>query len=107
MKMYEVYSMLAKGELAEGTKINTHGGESYIVTNNEIYHTYYNSPLSAYNNALNKDFMNEEVELILPKVKEIQITIAPIDDLLELKIDLAKSGYEVKSIRKVCGYEDD
>ncbi len=70
-------------------------------------HTYYNSPLSAYNNALNKDFMNEEVELILPKVKEIQITIAPIDDLLELKIDLAKSGYEVKSIRKVCSYEND
>ena len=51
--------------------------------------------------------MNEEVELILPKVKEIQITIAPIDDLLELKIDLAKSGYEVKSIRKVCSYEND
>ncbi|CAI3480338.1 hypothetical protein CIRMBP1218_02226 [Enterococcus cecorum] len=51
--------------------------------------------------------MNEEVELILPKVKEIKITIAPIDDLLELKIDLAKSGYEVKSIREVCSYEND
>lgn len=107
MKMYEVYSMLARGELVDGTKINTHDGESYIVTGNEIYHAYYNTPLSAYNNVLNKDFMNEEVELILPKVKEIQITIAPIDDLLELKIDLAKSGYEVKSIRKVCGYEND
>ena len=107
MKMYEVYSMLAKGELAEGTKINTHGGESYIVTNNEIYHTYYNSPLSAYNNALNKDFMNEEVELILPKVKEIQMTIAPIDDLVELRECLEKDGYEVKNIRKVCSYETD
>ena len=107
MKVYEVYGMLAKGELIDGTKINTHDGESYIVTGNEIYHTYYNTQLSAYNNVLNKDFMNEEVELILPKVKEIHITIAPIDDLSELKIDLAKSGYEVKSIRKVCGYEDD
>ncbi len=107
MKMYEVYSMLAKGELAEGTKINTHGGESYIVTNNEIYHTYYNSPLSAYNNALNKDFMNEEVELILPKVKEIQITISPIDDLSELRECLEKDGYEVKSIREVYDYEND
>ena len=107
MKVYEVYGMLAKGELIDGTKINTHDGESYIVTGNEIYHTYYNTPLSAYEDVLNKDFMNEEVELILPKVKEIKITIAPIDDLLELKIDLAKSGYEVKSIRKVCGYEND
>ncbi len=107
MKMYEVYSMLARGELIDGTKINTSGGESYIVTGNEIYHTYYNTPLSAYNNALNKDFMNEEVKLILPKVKEIQMTLAPIDDLLELKIDLAKSGYEVKSIRKVYDYEND
>lgn len=101
MKMYEVYGMLARGELVDGTKINAHDGEGYIVTGNEIYHTYYNTPLSAYDNILNKDFMNEEVELILPKVKEIQITIAPIDDLSELKIDLAKSGYEVKSIRKV------
>lgn len=107
MKIYEVYGMLARGELVDGTKINTNDGEEYIVTGNEIYHTYYNTPLSAYDNVLNKDFMNEEVELILPKVKEIQITIAPIDDLLELKIDLAKSGYEVKSIRKVCGYEND
>ena len=107
MKVYEVYGMLAKGELVDGTKINTSGGESYIVTGNEIYHTYYNTPLSAYDNVLDKDFMNEEVELILPKVKEIQITIAPIDDLSELKIDLAKSGYEVKSIRKVYDYEND
>lgn len=101
MKVYEVYGMLAKGELIDGTKINTHDGESYIVTGNEIYHTYYNTPLSAYNNVLNKDFMNEEVELILPKVKEIQITIAPIDDLSELREYLEKDGYEVKSIRKV------
>lgn len=107
MKMYEVYSMLAKGELADRTKINTHGGESYIVTNNEIYHTYYNTPLSAYNNVLNKDFMNEEVELILPKVKEIQMTIAPIDDLVELREYLEKDGYEVKSIWKVYDYEND
>lgn len=107
MKVYEVYGMLAKGELIDGTKINTHDGESYIVTGNEIYHTYYNTPLSAYDNVLNKDFMNEEVELILPKVKEIQITIAPIDDLSKLKIDLAKSGCEVKSIRKVYDYEND
>ena len=107
MKMYEVYSMLAKGELVEKTKINTHGGESYIVTNNEIYHTYYNSPLSAYNNALNKDFMNEEVELILPKVKEIKMTIATIDDLAELREYLEKDGYEVKSIWKVYSYEND
>lgn len=107
MKVYEVYGMLARGELVDGTKINTHDGESYIVTSNEIYHTYYNTPLSAYNNVLNKDFMNEEVELILPKVKEIQITIAPIDDLSELRKCLEKDGYEVKSISKVCGYEDD
>ena len=107
MKMYEVYGMLARGEFAERTKINTHGGKSYIVTNNEIYHTYYNSPLSAYNNVLNKDFMNEEVELILPKVKEIKITIAPIDDLAELREYLEKDGYEVKNIRKVCSYETD
>ena len=107
MKMYEVYSMLARGELVDGTKMSTHGGESYILTNGEIYHAYYNEPLSSYNNVLEKCFMNEEVELTLPKVKEIQITIAPIDDLLELKIDLAKSGYEVKSIRKVCSYEND
>ena len=106
MKVYEVYSMLARGELADGAKINTSGGESYIVTNNEIYHTYYNTPLSAYNNVLNKDFMNEEVKLILPKVKEIQITLAPIDDLAELRECLAKSGYEVKSIRKVYDYEN-
>lgn len=101
MKMYEVYSMLARGELVDGTKINTHDGESYIVTDNEIYHTYYNTPLSAYDDVLNKDFMNEEVELILPKVKEIQITIAPIDDLVELREYLEKDWYEVKSIRKV------
>lgn len=107
MKVYEVYGMLAKGELVDGTKINTHDGESYIVTGNEIYHTYYNTPLSAYDNVLNKEFMNEEVELILPKVKEIQITIALIDDLLELKTDLAESGYEVKRIRKVYDYEND
>ena len=107
MKMYEVYSMLARGELVDGTKISPHGGESYILTNGEIYHTYYNTPLSAYNNALNKDFMNEEVELILPKVKEIQITIAPIDDLAELREYLEKDGYEVKSIRRVYSYEDD
>lgn len=107
MKMYEVYSMLARGELIDGTKINTSGGESYIVTNNEIYHTYYNSPLSAYNNVLNKDFMNEEVKLIFPKVKEIQITLAPEDDLAELREYLEKDWYEVKSIRKVYDYEDD
>lgn len=107
MKVYEVYSMLARGELVDGTKINTSGGESYIVTGNEIYHTYYNSPLSAYNNVLNKDFMNEEAEIIFPKVKEIQITLAPIDDLAELREYLEKDGYEVKNIRKVYDYEND
>lgn len=107
MKMYEVYSMLARGELVDGTKISTHGGESYILTNGEIYHTYYNEPLSSYNNVLEKCFMNEEVELTLPKVKEIQITIAPIDDLVESREYLEKGGYEVKNIRKVCSYETD
>lgn len=107
MKIYEVYGMLARGELVDGTKINTNDGEEYIVTGNEIYHTYYNTPLSAYDNVLNKDFMNEEVELILPKVKEIQITIAPIDDLVELREYLEKDGYEVKNIRKVYDYEND
>lgn len=107
MKVYEVYGMLARGELVDGTKINTHDGESYIVASNEIYHAYYSTPLSAYNNVLNKDFMNEEVELILPKVKEIQITIASIDDLVELREYLEQDGYEVKNIRKVYDYEND
>ncbi|MDZ5503187.1 hypothetical protein [Enterococcus cecorum] len=36
-----------------------------------------------------------------------QITIAPIDDLVELREYLEKDGYEVKNIRKVCSYETD
>lgn len=107
MKVYEVYGMLAKGELIDGTKIIIMDRFEYVVLNNEIYDNVERKPLSGLDFALNYYFMNEKAKIILPKEEKIQVTLCPVDDLFKLKADLIKGGYEVKSIRKVYDYEND
>ena len=114
MKMIEVFDLMAKGEIKEGSKLKIGGNTySYIDTYTDdsacsfVNEEGYSDTFLEDEEMITQHFLNLEVEMIPPKPKKYQLKLYEDDDFSYVTRSSYDSGfnYDINDKNEICEFK--